>query len=77
MILALDPTYERPADQLGRGKWAAPPWLIVGIGAFTLVVVVLLVVLRIRSRLRARRVDDSPISSRRGSFPPPSKRPGA
>ena len=73
--MTLEPVYERPADPLGRGHWPAPPWLILGIGAFTLVLVPLLVVLRIRARLRARRVDDSPISSRRGSLPPPSKKP--
>ena len=74
--MTLDPVYERPADPLGRGKWPAPPWVILGIGGLTLVLVTLLVILRIRSRLRARRVDDSPISSRRGSLPPPSRKTG-
>jgi hypothetical protein len=75
--MTLQPVYERPADPLGRGKWPAPPWVILGIGSVTLVLVVVLVAVRIRARLRARRVDAGPISSRRGgSLPPPSRRPG-
>jgi hypothetical protein len=72
--MTLEPVYERPGDSLGRGRWPAPPWVILGIAGLTLVLVVVLLALRIRAKIRARRVDDSPISSRRGSLPPPSKR---
>lgn len=73
--MLLEPVYERPADDLGRGKWAASPWLILGIGGVTLVLGILFTFLRVRAALRARRgADQGPISSRRPqSLRPPSR----
>jgi hypothetical protein len=54
----------RPESPLARGKWSAPPWLIGTIAGVTLLVTLVFVVLRIRRKLRDRRADDGPVSSR-------------
>ena len=71
----LEPVYDRPADDLGKGKWAGSPLLILGIAGVTLLLAVVFLWLRVRSAVRARRgADQGPISSRRpGSLRPPPR----
>lgn len=72
--MLLEPTIERPSSELGRGEWAAPPWVIVTIGIATVVFVTVVLTIVAVLRARARRAGDAPISSRTGSIPP--RRPG-
>jgi len=74
--MLLEPVYDRPADNLGKGKWAASPWQILGIGGVMLVASIFFVIFRVRAAVRARRgADEGPISSRRpGSLRPPPPR---
>lgn len=67
----------RPESELGRGRYAAPKWVILGLGALSLVVAVLMVIVIVRKRLKERAGDDlGPVSSRGSVRPgPPSNRP--
>lgn len=68
--MLLEPTIERPSSELGRGEWAAPPWVIVTIGVTTIVFVAAVLTIVAILRARARRAGDAPVSSRGGSLPP-------
>lgn len=66
----------RPESDLGKGMWAGSKGLLIGLGVGSLLLALLIVVLVIRKRLRARGGDDvGPISSRGSVRPPPSSRP--
>lgn len=69
----------RPESELARGRWAGSKWLLLGMGALSVVLAVTIVVLVIRRRLKARAEGDlGPISSRGSVRPgPPSTRPPA
>jgi hypothetical protein len=71
--LTLQPT-RGPNAELGRGKLASPPWVIGAVAAVALVGALVFVALLIRKRLRDRRGDLAPISSRGSVRPPPSSR---
>lgn len=62
---------ERPEGRLAQGRFAASPWTVGAVAAVPLVVLAVLVAVRIRRTLAARR---GPASSRRGASlrPPPA-----
>ena len=74
--MLLEPTYDRPNDALGRGHWRTEPWVIIPISVATVVFAIVVLTLLAVLRARARRAGEPPISSRGGSLPPPSHRPG-
>lgn len=49
MATAQEVTYERPPEGLSRGRYPAPPWVIVALAAVVLVVGVVFLVLRARA----------------------------
>ncbi|NUP14173.1 MAG: hypothetical protein HOW73_49700 [Polyangiaceae bacterium] len=75
-MLLLEPTFDRPDSKIGQGLFAAPKWVILGLGAASIVIAGLIVFFIVRSRLRAKRGDDfGPVSSRGRSGPASSRPP--
>jgi hypothetical protein len=75
-VLLLDPNDVRPDSKIGQGLFPASKWLILAFGVGSLVLAVVIVVLVVRARLKAKKGDDlGPISSRGGRSGPPSSRP--
>ena len=69
-------TQDPPASDLGKGRIDAPIWIVAALGVLALVVLGTFLAVVIVKRVRARREELGPISSR-GSFRPgpPSTRP--
>ncbi len=72
------PAEDRPESDLGKGHFAVPLWAVALLGAAALGMMVAFVVVVVVKRVRARREELGPVSSR-GSFRPgpPSNRPRA
>ena len=65
-----------PASDLGKGRIDAPIWIVAALGVLALVLLGTFLVVVVMKRVRARREDLGPISSRGSLRPgPPSTRP--
>ena len=74
MLASLQPAEKRPDSEIGKGLFSGSKGLFIGLGIGSIVFSILIVVIVVRSRLKAKRGDDlGPISSRRSG--PASSRP--
>jgi hypothetical protein len=77
-VTLTQPAEDRPESDLGKGRYSVPVWTVALLGAAALVMLVAFVVIVVLKRVRARREDLGPISSRGSVRPgPPSSRPRA
>jgi hypothetical protein len=75
-VTSLQVPRDRPESNLGKGRYEAPLWIVAILGALAVAVLGTFLIVILVKRLRARREDLGPISSRGSVRPgPPSTRP--